>query len=257
MIEIRPIAADEAPGFLSLLCEVFGLDVSRAESVFYTEPYFDLNRKWALFEKGNMRSILTTTPLEFGWGRAMGIAGVATHPKSRGRGLAQQLIEMVLQSGKESGESAAMLFAQSTRLYEHCGFEVVEEVIRGPLRHELGSRESPPCARADVEAIYSRWSEADPARLRRDDRRWRAWSWTYRIAEVAGDGYICFESNLVREAIVSPDLERWPVYPGTDWVGMRQFSRNLGVPLIHEKFETYVMAKGFPSPPQMFLTDQF
>ena len=49
MTEVRPIRTEEAECFLELLCSVFELDVARARSVFYSEPYVDLGRKWALF----------------------------------------------------------------------------------------------------------------------------------------------------------------------------------------------------------------
>ena len=42
---IRTITAEEGPEFLALMCKVFDLEVSRAQSVFYKEPLFDLSRK--------------------------------------------------------------------------------------------------------------------------------------------------------------------------------------------------------------------
>ena len=78
MTEIRPVRPDEAEAFLELLCDVFSLDLNRAYDVFFSEPLFDLDRKWALFEGREMVSILTTTPLIFGWGRAaMAVASAA------------------------------------------------------------------------------------------------------------------------------------------------------------------------------------
>ena len=77
MTEIRPIRLDETDAFLRILCTVFELDFFRAQGLFREEPLFDIDRKWALFERGEMVSILTTTPLIFGWGKANGIAGVA------------------------------------------------------------------------------------------------------------------------------------------------------------------------------------
>ena len=76
MTEIRPIRLDETDTFLQILCDVFGLDFFRAQGLFKEEPLFDLSRKWALFEGDEMVSILTTTPLIFGWGREIGRAHV-------------------------------------------------------------------------------------------------------------------------------------------------------------------------------------
>ena len=103
MIEIRPIHRQEADTFLELLCKVFALDLARAKHVFFKEPMFDLERKWALFEDGKMLSILTTTPLQFGFGKAFGIAGVATEESARGRGLGGQILGRVLERMPSGG----------------------------------------------------------------------------------------------------------------------------------------------------------
>ena len=115
MIEIRPIRKSEAESFLTLLCNVFDLDIVRARHVFFKEPMFDLERKWALFEDGELRTILTTAPLEFGFGRAFGVAGVATEPKHQGRGLAQRIIEHVLAHGASIGEPGCLLLRTKSR----------------------------------------------------------------------------------------------------------------------------------------------
>ena len=134
MIEIRRIAIGEAEQFLELLCGVFHLDVSRARPVFYDAVLFELDRKWALFEDGIMTSILTTTGLTFGWGRCIGVAGVATSPVSQGKGHAQRLLEVVLEQAKIDGEAPAMLFAHQQTLYRRVGFTLNDEVVRGPIQ---------------------------------------------------------------------------------------------------------------------------
>ncbi|MER3466893.1 MAG: hypothetical protein C4340_07395, partial [Armatimonadota bacterium] len=62
---VRTIREHETPAFLALLCDVFDLNPARAENVFRSEPFFDLDRKWALFEGERMVSCLTTVPLLF------------------------------------------------------------------------------------------------------------------------------------------------------------------------------------------------
>ena len=79
---------------------------------FFTEPLFDLSRKWALFDKGRMVSILTTSPLIFGWGRAFGVAGVATRLECRGEGYASRLLNSVFEESQALGEPAGLLFAK-------------------------------------------------------------------------------------------------------------------------------------------------
>lgn len=266
MTELRPIRMDEAPAFLRLLCDVFELDYGRASSVFTTEPMFDLNRKWALFEDGCMASVLTTSPLIFGWGRAIGIAGVATVEDRRGRGLAARLLEHVLAVAEREHEGPALLFAEDTRLYAELGFEVVDEVVRAAIRPSdwmLTEGDIPEGAWPAtvpprvVRKTYDRWAEGDPGRLRRDARRWNFWQWNLRSCDAIGAGYLCIEGAQVREAISPEPMDAWPVPPGTSWVGLRTLTEWLRPPVEEPEVGSLVMARGFPTAPAMFLTDQF
>jgi predicted N-acetyltransferase YhbS len=257
LIEIRTIRKSEAEPFLELLCSVFGLDVSRARQVFFKEPLFDLARKWALFEDGRIASILTTTPLEFGFGRAFGVAGVATDPAAQRRGLAQRLIEHVLAHGAEIGEPGCLLFAHREEVYRRCGFETVDMVVRGPI---LVAELSPvpdtvPFAR--VKEHYDAWAATDHRRLLRNERRWKYWKWIPRTCEAAPGGYVCVEPHLCREALVTPSLEKWPVMPGTSWLGLESMTKALSVPLVSSEKELFVMAYKVPHQVQMYMTDQF
>ncbi len=257
MIEIRAIRKYEAERFLTLLCQVFGLDIVRARHVFFKEPMFDLGRKWALFEDGELRTILTTTPLDFGFGRAFGVAGVATDPKHQGRGLAQRMIEHVIAHGASIGEPGCVLFAHRESVYKRCGFETVDMVVRGPIKAEELSETPDVVPFSSVRSSYDAWASADPARLRRDERRWRYWRWIPRTCEVAPGGYICVEPHLCREALVSSGLERWPVMPGTSWLGLESMTKALSVPLASCDKELFVMSYSLPQRIQMYMTDQF
>lgn len=255
MIVVRPIVMSEAETFLRLLCEVFDLDLQRASGVFFREPFFDIHRKWALFEDGRMASVLTTVPLEFGWGRAIGIAGVATGDSDRGKGLAAALLRSVLDSAERAGEGPAYLFAKRTELYERVGFKVLDEVIRAPLEG-CGLTEDPEeLPTACVQEAYERWSGEDPLRLCRDERRWRFWSWNLRFAEPFGEGYIVNEGGVVRECI--PGVGVWPVSSLDEWYGLRSLADRIGVPYRVAQHEMHVMGYGTSYVPQMFLTDQF
>ncbi len=255
MTEVRPVRRDECPAFLELLCSVFELDQHRAQSVFYSEPFFDLSRKWAYFYEGRIVTILTTTPLIFGWGRAIGISGVASDPSVRGRGFAHHLIGEVLRRAEEDGEGAAMLFARDPRLYEDLGFRHVDRVIEGPVIAEDKTWDE--CTSEFVVERYQRWADGDEGRLRRDEQRWSYWNWGMRLAERFQDGYLCHEVGVVREALFEPSAASWPVGPDTMWRGLESMTREFGVPLEGEREEVLVYTRGFPTPPQMFLTDQF
>lgn len=257
MTEIRPIRAHEAESFLRLLCDVFGLDFGRAHRIFFTEPMFDLNRKWALFESGQIVSILTTVGLEFGWGRAIGIAGVATRHDMRGKGLATHLLEAVLGRAQGDGEGPALLFAKEPKIYERLGFAVCDEVVRAPIVCVPEREPFDLVEFAQVQEIYNRWALQDPNRLRRDDRRWGFWRWNLRICSGLGGGYICTEAGIVREAILGEPVRDWPLAAGTEWLGLSSMAQRLEIPLRNPVHELHLMTRQTPANPQLFMTDQF
>jgi GNAT superfamily N-acetyltransferase len=254
---IRTITPEEGPEFLALMCKVFDLEVSRAQSVFYKEPLFDLSRKWALFDGGEIVSILTTVPLIFGWGRGFGIAGVATRDDCRGRGYASMLLEQVCKHGEATGESAAYLFANETSVYERNNFRVVDSVIRGPIERIGEPRVPAMLDGSAIEERYAAWASQDPNRLRRDDHRWRYWRWSLRVCTEFGDGYLCSEGSVIREVVLdSPLSPPWQT-PEVEWLGLESVTNLLKVPLKERHFELHVMARNAPEGLAMFMTDQF
>ncbi len=257
MIEIRTIQQTEAAPFLRLLCEVFDLDYDRANGIFLNEPMFDLRRKWALFDAGEMVSILTTVPLEFGWGRAIGIAGVATKVSRQRQGLAEQLLRVVLDQSESQGESTAWLFAREQGLYARCGFQVMDEVVQGPLESETDDSLKDMWGFPEIQKAYDAWSVQDPARLRRDEKRWKYWKWNLRICTPFEDGYICHEGKHVRECVVSRRSRPWRFPSESEWMGLRSMSERLALPISEPIPELYLMGRNAPGLPQMFMTDQF
>lgn len=255
-VAIRPVREDEAARFLEVLCVVFGLDHERARSVFFSEPLYPSRGKWALFVDGDMRSILTTTPLEFGFGPAIGIAGVATLPGDRGRGYARRLMEAAMDDAEGRGVPTTLLFAHDPRLYDDLDFRTVDTVVRGRLRVDF-SEGGDPVDSEEIRPIYDAWAAADPARLRRDDLRWIAWNWTLRCTERIGDGYIVQDSAQVREAIGLGVRDRWPAPPDTEWLGLATLTEALRVPLRSPRHEMLFMARHAPLDPVLFMTDQF
>lgn len=257
MIEFRPIEDHEAERFLQILCEVFDLTYERVQGVFYSEPFFDLNRKWAAFDSGEMVSVLTTVPLTFGWGRAIGIAGVATVPEARRRGIASKLVCNVLEHSRRAGEPGALLFAKDSRMYEACGFEMLDEVVQGPIAFHPLEPDHVLLSNQDVEAIYEGWSNQDPARLRRDERRWKYWRWHLRLCHAAGPGYVCHEGATIREAVAIPPGSPIRSNEPVRWSGLRSVMDALELEVEEPETTMFLMGVGFEKPPQMFLTDQF
>lgn len=256
-MEIRPIRAGEAETFLRLLCDVFTLDFGRAHRIFFTEPMFDLNRKWALIEDSEILSILTTVGLEFGWGKAIGIAGVATREDRQRQGLASHLLDAVLKQADADGEPGALLFAREPALYAKAGFEIMDEVIRGPIEVVP---EKGPFEIWDYEQVqehYNHWALQDPNRLHRDDRRWGYWRWNLRVCSQFGDGYICSEAGTVREVVASEPVKEWPLPAGAEWFGLASVAKQIGIPLKTQESSLHLMARHVPGCPQMFMTDQF
>ena len=254
-LTMRTITKGEADSFLALLCESFHLDQNRAKAIFFSEPLFDLSRKWALFVGDEMTSILTTSPLRFGHAEAFGIAGVATRPTERGKGYGTSLVSHVVQS---TG-LPALLFAHDNRLYESAGFEVVDQVIKGKITPLEESEDRPlqELLFEEVRTIYDDWAASDRCRLIRDDQRWRYWQWVTRTCEPFERGYLCLEPALCREAIVNSSSPQWPVSRGTDWYGLETMMNALQVPMEKSTRDLFLMANGLDFQPQMFMTDQF
>lgn len=256
MTDIRPIREAESEQFLRVLCDVFKLDFNSAFDVFYSEPYYNPARKWALFDGPEMLSILTLTPLEFGWGKAVGIAGVATPTRHQGEGHASRLIERVLRESERNGEGAALLFAQDCRIYDKNGFETLDRVIHAPVMvHEDHDESVLPGP--SVRTIYNEWAAQHPDRLRRGEKAWEYWDWHYRMCSPFQTGYICHEVNTLREAIYTDPAESLPLPKGTEWFGTTLMADTLQIPVYDARVELYLMGYRVPGIPQMFMTDQF
>lgn len=251
----RRVTLEEESIFLRLLCDVFDLDFRRASSIFFAEPLHDSRQNWGLFVGDKLQSILTLTPLEFGFGPVMGISGVATLPEFRGRGQAHELLAAAIAQAESDGCAATCLFAHRLDLYADLGFKHVDDVIRAPLlttRYEALDLVASP----DVREHYSRWSEAAPDRLRRDATRWDFWNWTPRSCEALNGGYFCNEGSLIREAVLEPG-KPWPLGAGMEWLGLRSLTEREQVPIGPTKHDLYYMVRGTEFIPQLFMTDQF
>lgn len=256
MIEIRTIYPSEAGEFLRLLCGVFGLDLQRANAVFFAEPFFNLDRKWALFEDGVIRSCLTTTPLIFGDGPAIGIAGVATDPECRNRGFASELLQECLAAPAHEG-LPTMLFAKNPSLYLKHGFDCTDRVVKSALVAEAPKQEPSPLPSEEIQRRYNAWAAAESNRLRRDETRWRFWNWHFRVCYAFGNGYIASEPGVLREVIPDIPVTAIPLEGDVQWYGLESMVHSLGLPVRTSVFEMHAMTRSFRHVPQLFLTDQF
>jgi GNAT superfamily N-acetyltransferase len=257
MIEMRTIRPDEADTFLRVMCSVFQLEFGHARTTFYQEPYYDLETKWALFEHGRMVSILTLTPLLFGWGPATGVAGVATVADAQRLGYAGRLLNHVLGELKHKTGEATLLFATDERLYTRLGFETVDRVVTADLTSSDDWDAQEPMSSEEVKEIYDAWASADPNRLVRDERRWQLWNWNFRICARFQDGYLGSDPGLLREALSSGPKTALPVVPGTQWYGLTRVADAIQLPLENPTTGLFLMTRSTPGSPLMFMTDQF
>ncbi|MFZ4509194.1 MAG: GNAT family N-acetyltransferase [Fimbriimonas sp.] len=257
MTEIRTIRREESEDFLKLVCDTFDLDFNLAYDLFMSEPMFDLNRKWVLMEGREMVAACTTTPLVFGWGKAVGIAGVATRKSRQNEGHATKLLAKVLRESERREDGPALLLAKQTGLYDRLGFELLDRVIAAPLAVDPAEPEEPMLNDAQVQAIYNNWAEQDPNRLRRNDARWEYWKWHCRTTQAAGQGYICYEGNVLREAILPEPMAMIPLPNSTEFFGLSNVADVLELPVFVPRTELVLMGRGVPGIPQFFLTDQF
>lgn len=258
MREVRRVANNESDAFLRLLCDTFNIDYSRAHIYFSQSSFTDLQRKWALFDGGEMLSILTTVPLQFGWGRAIGIAGVATIETRRNEGLATALLSQVIAQAQANGYEGAYLFATKVEMYAKMGFEVIDQVVRFEVCASEQRRPAKSLTDAEVRVLYDQWASDHPDRLIRDDRRWKYWKLGNRVCSPLDGGYYCLESGTVREFVGQPGYAKWPIPTGTQWVGLNSMSTQFEVPNCSGgQVDLMLMSLGTQRVPQMFMTDQF
>jgi hypothetical protein len=107
----------------------------------------------------------------------------------------------------------------------------------------------------EVMRIYDDWASADHRRLRRDEARWKYWSWTFRTCLKLDSGYFCYENSRVREIV--PIYSNLPVADEVDFYGTGAIAQEIGLTLKNATADLLLMGKGFDYVPQMFMTDQF
>ena len=257
MTEIRPLREGEESQFVGLLADVFALDADLALPLFTSDPMYQRERNWGLWVGGRMVSCLTTRPLEFGWGRAVGIAGVSTLEAARGEGYAARLIERVLKESERAGEGPALLFCIDDRLYGRLGFEPLDCVVHAQVRSSGKPTPMEEPTLAEIRARYDAWALRSPERLRRDDRRWGYWAWKYRQLLALEGGYASLENDAVRE-VLAPGIEMgMPVPEGTEALALTYVIDKLDLPFTPTSVAMVLMGRGVPGLVQMFLTDQF
>jgi predicted N-acetyltransferase YhbS len=180
---------------LELVCRAFDLDIEAARPLFYADPFFSLEDKWLLWDGDRAVSTATIVPCAMnmgGWTMACaGIAGVATDPRSQGRGHAMRLIGDMLLALRERGFAMAALFAERPDLYDRLGFSPaarrwsvsfeIPELSGSEYPHELSAAD-----REEIVGLHRRFAGHRLGAVERDVKRWGYVFW--RNPSIVGVG---------------------------------------------------------------------
>lgn len=245
-MDIRPLCtAAEKDAYFSLISELFSLDPAHVEQM-RCHPTINRSTLFGAFHEVSLIGALSRTPLTFGFGDAVGLSAVCVRPEFRKRGIGREMMSEAV------GDSPALLFADRPEMYLTAGFKVVDRVIRGPI--ECWSQDQTiPLSQA--KRMYESMAERDMSWLRRTDDDWRGGViHEYRPCE---GGYLCWEPGICRDAVVNAAMDRWPVPPGTNWIGLESVTKQMSVPLVSQAPIHLVMTKGMEEDPRMMMRDQF
>jgi predicted acetyltransferase len=190
-IEIGVLEADEMEPLLNLMCEAFEMDLDAARPIFYSDPYLDVRNRYVLRVNRSIASCLTVVERECWIGEAIvrvaGIAGVATLPDYRRRGLAGRLLTETVQLLAGRGFHIAALFPSSRNYYQNYGWETggsqhAAHVERATLRSDTEGtvtegnvqvRRAIPDDIAALARIYDNGTFSRTMHCLRDEKRWR------------------------------------------------------------------------------------
>jgi len=140
------------------------------------------------------------------------IGAVATHPDSRGSGMASKNVSYLLEWAKEKGAAAAVLWSSEHQFYERLGFKFCGEQIRLPLSDILASRS---LEEGLYEEIHTGWTPAifeylqkrpEGLVLAKGDRHWyeahKNVKWFYTGTQNEPRAYAAFERGIDLPGII-------------------------------------------------------
>lgn len=186
-IDLQPAVDGDIDEMAELWAEAFPERPAerRARELREGMVYGNLSDCWTVRVEGRiagaLRTYRFTTHL---WGRAwptMGLAGVATAPDFRRRGIGRRMCEAALRIARDRGDVLSMLFPFRTSFYRDLGFALVGSLHRykfhpdelttfpGWDRVERAPGDGPQLARA----IYDAVAPATNGLLARTERMWR------------------------------------------------------------------------------------
>lgn len=184
MLEVRAVSTEELDAMLSVMCEAFMLPLAPARSLFYKDPYFDIEKKRVLVKDGQVVSCLTIVEMPMWIGQAAvrvaGIAGVGTRPAHRRQGYAGRLLRETLGLLAQQGYGLSALFPYSYVYYRRFGWECAGTQYRLVLSptwlprfaDARYVRAALPSDLPDMQRLYDAYSRHKTGRCLRDAKRW-------------------------------------------------------------------------------------
>jgi len=186
-LEIRRVAREELPAFFETVSIVFLEPMDAVAVADAIAPFWELERVWAAWDgavaAATFRSWASEITLPGGATLpAAAVAGVATRPTHRRRGLLRALAAAEHAAARERGEAVAMLYASEFPIYGRFGYgsaalQAVWTVdVRSTAFHagdvsaiSFVTRQE---ARAILPAVFERHRAGQVGEIRRRDYRW-------------------------------------------------------------------------------------
>lgn len=183
MTEFRPVAREEYDDFFTFGRRAFPM-ISESDRDARRHQFRPEDTR-AIFEGDTMKARLLGFPLGHHLGgrvvRAIGIAGVAVDPTSRGRGLGTRLMRLTQQQARSEGIPLASLYPATQPLYRSLGYGDAfhRTAFKAPLEKlpqardldasvEVMREEDEP----DLKHAYSGFARTQAGALFRDDHWW-------------------------------------------------------------------------------------
>lgn len=188
MLEVRPIAREEAEAFRECVMVTFGGDLSDDPTgPDRVRALIEPGRAWAAFDRGAIVATAATFTHTLGVpGGGMAMAGltmVTVRPTHRRRGLLRALIQLHLDDARARGEAISGLWASEASIYGRFGYGPAAEsyALTFESRGALAALGEPDAldwvpleeARARLPAAYARAVAERPGALHRSQAWWR------------------------------------------------------------------------------------
>jgi predicted acetyltransferase len=216
---LRPVTAEELPGFLAQVSRAFFRAPNSPEALAARVAVASTHRTLGAFEDGGLVGTASVEPLSLSVPGARvpaaGIGRLTVLPTHRRRGIMTAMLRRLVEEAHEGGDPVAALFASEGAIYGRYGFGVATyEATARVARHRGGFRAPAdasglrlvpwPEGVGALRAIAERLSASQPGAIRRGDAWWhslvtspppRGVPWE-AVVRAQGDGVVAYERQL-------------------------------------------------------------